>query len=67
MKHLTAIVALGAVYKLVQHSVGALSFPTINWLGYLLPDLQRHQLKRFNGSLRWQPDWFPPYSCAVGV
>ena len=27
MKHLTAIVALGAVYKLIQHSVGALELP----------------------------------------
>ena len=33
MKHLTAIVALGAIYELVQHSVGALELPDDKLVG----------------------------------
>ena len=33
MKHLTAIVALGAIYGLVQHSVGALELPDDKLVG----------------------------------
>lgn len=33
MKHLTAIVALGAVYELVQRSVGALELPDEKLVG----------------------------------